>query len=78
MSNYIEPRLRRDFGGIITAFFNFMKANIKGLINVFIGYNGIFFILFLISVYFLVTGVVEYLIIQNTGSYGDAGGVDWN
>lgn len=65
MSDYIEPRLRRDFGGIITAFFNFMKANIRGLINVFISYNGIFFILFLISVYFLVTGFVEFLIIEN-------------
>jgi uncharacterized protein involved in cysteine biosynthesis len=67
MSNYIEPRLRRDFGGIITAFFNFMKANIKGLINVFVGYNGVFFILFLISVYFLITGFVEFLITQNLG-----------
>jgi len=65
MSDYIEPRLRRDFGGIITAFFNFMKANIKGLINVFISYNGIFFILFLISVYFLVTGLVEFMIMDN-------------
>ncbi|KQC33195.1 hypothetical protein AAU57_07615 [Nonlabens sp. YIK11] len=65
MSDYIEPRLRRDFGGIITAFFNFMKANIKGLINVFIGYNGIFFILFLISVYFLVTGIVEYMVMES-------------
>ena len=69
MSDYIEPRLRRDFGGVITAFFNFMKANIKGLINVFVGYNGIFFILFLISVYFLITGIVEYLIMESS-QYG--------
>lgn len=68
MNDYIEPRLRRDFGGIITAFFNFMKANIRGLINVFVGYNGVFFILFLISVYFLVTGFVDFLIIENIGS----------
>ncbi|BAO55840.1 hypothetical protein [Nonlabens marinus] len=70
MSNYVEPRLRRDFGGIITAFFNFLKANIKGIINVFIGYNGMFFILFLISVYFLITGFVEFLILQNSVVYG--------
>ncbi|WP_194852053.1 cation-translocating P-type ATPase [Nonlabens antarcticus] len=68
MSNYIEPRLRRDFGGIVTAFFNFMKANIRGLINVFIGYNGVFFILFLISVYFVITGLVDYLIQEKLGS----------
>ncbi|SCY14440.1 hypothetical protein SAMN05192588_1365 [Nonlabens sp. Hel1_33_55] len=73
MSDYIEPRLRRDFGGIVTAFFNFMKANIKGLINVFIGYNGIFFILFLISVYFMITGIVEYLILESS-LYGVGGG----
>jgi hypothetical protein len=73
MSNYIEPRLRRDFGGIITAFLNFMKANIRGLINVFIGYNGIFFILFLISVYFLVTGFVEFLI-ANTAAFVEGPG----
>lgn len=77
MSDYIEPRLRRDFGGIVTAFFNFMKANIRGLINVFIGYNGIFFILFLISVYFLITGLVDYLIAQNMGYLGGSN-VDTN
>jgi len=70
MSDYIEPRLRRDFGGIVTAFFNFLKANIRGLINVFIGYNGIFFILFLISVYFLVTGFIEYIVATNTSKIG--------
>jgi uncharacterized protein involved in cysteine biosynthesis len=73
MSNYIEPRLRRDFGGIITAFFNFMKANIKGLINVFVGYNGVFFILFLISVYFLITGFVQFLI-ANTAVFVEGPG----
>jgi len=76
MSNYIEPRLRRDFGGIITAFFNFMKANIRGLLNVFIGYNGIFFILFLISVYFLITGFVEFLIVENLSATGGDGSTD--
>ncbi len=70
MHNYIEPRLRRDFGGIISAFFAFMKANIRGLINLFIGYNGIFFILFLISIYFLITGFVEYLVVESASVYG--------
>ncbi len=72
MSNYIEPRLRRDFGGIVTAFFNFLKSNLKGLINTFIGYNGVFFILFLISVYFMVTGIIEYLVIENSAVLGGA------
>jgi hypothetical protein len=75
MSKYIEPRLRRDFGGIISAFFDFLKGNIKGLINMFVGYNGIFFILFLVSVYFLITGFVEYLVIENSRFYND-GAVD--
>ncbi len=72
MSNYIEPRLRRDFGGIVTAFFNFLKGNLKGLINVFVGYNGPFFILFLVSVYFMVTGLIEYFVIQNSTVLGGA------
>lgn len=76
MSNYIEPRLRRDFGGIVSAFFDFMKANIRGLINVFISYNGIFFMLFLISVYFLITGFVEFIILEDFGGSNSAGSAE--
>ncbi|AZQ43977.1 hypothetical protein [Nonlabens ponticola] len=71
MQPYIEPRLRRDFGGVISAFFEFLRGNLRGLISVFIGYNGIFFILFLISVYFLITGIVDVTMISITGGDED-------
>ncbi|GAK94444.1 hypothetical protein JCM19298_17 [Nonlabens ulvanivorans] len=37
MRKYIEPRLRRDFGGIISAYFDFLKGNFKEIINMFVG-----------------------------------------
>ncbi|MGB5981772.1 MAG: hypothetical protein WBG46_06475 [Nonlabens sp.] len=65
MSRYVEPRLRRDFGGILTAYFDFVRYNYKGLLNGFIAYNGIFIILTLISGYFFITNIIEYAVAQN-------------
>ncbi|MGB3590937.1 MAG: hypothetical protein WBA16_04560 [Nonlabens sp.] len=59
MSYYVEPRLRRDFGGIITAYFKFLKVNMAGIFRSFIAYNGIFVILFIITSYMMVIGFTE-------------------
>lgn len=72
MKKYIEPRLRRDFGGIISAYFDFLKANFKGIINAFIGYNGVFVIFILASVYFLVTGLIATIISESNSLIGSS------
>ena len=53
---YIPLRINRDFGGIITTYFDFFKQNIKKFTNVFVRYNGIFLIGLLIVSYLLVSG----------------------
>ncbi len=73
MKKYIEPRLRRDFGGIISAYFDFLKGNFKEIINMFIGYNGIFVIFLLISVYMMVTGVISMIFAQSSLNVGASG-----
>ncbi len=70
MKKYIEPRLRRDFGGIIAAYFDFLKANFKGIVNAFVGYNGVFVIFILTAVYFLVTGFIAAIISQSNSLLG--------
>jgi hypothetical protein len=65
MNRYVEPRLRRDFGGIMSAYFDFLKGNIKALFNAFVAYNGIFVIFFLLGSYLVVTGVVQVLVAQH-------------
>jgi len=70
MKKYIEPRLRRDFGGIISAYFDFLKANFKGVINMFVGYNGVFVIFILASVYILVTGMITAIISETNSLIG--------
>lgn len=54
--NYIPLRINRDFGDIITAYFDFFKQNIKKFTNVFLSYNGIFLVALLIVSYLLVSG----------------------
>lgn len=73
MKKYIEPRLRRDFGGIISAYFDFLKSNFKGIINIFVGYNGIFVIFILASVYILITGLIAAIISESNSLIGGAG-----
>ncbi|NKI31881.1 hypothetical protein [Croceivirga thetidis] len=54
--NYIPLRVNRDFGDIITTYFDFFKQNIKKFTNVFLSYNGIFLVALLIVSYLLVSG----------------------
>ncbi len=74
--NYIPLKINRDFGGIISVYFDFFKANIKKFTNVFISYNGIFLIGLLIASYLLVSGFMGYLstesFFNDSGSDGDA------
>jgi MFS family permease len=73
---YIELRINRDFGDILTAYFDFLKQNIKKFTNVFLSYNGIFLIGLLITSYLLVSGFVG-MISTNSALYGiDAGQTD--
>lgn len=55
---FIELKTQRDVGGMITAYFDFLKQNFKGFLNIFISYNGIFILGFLGVSYLLVTGFV--------------------
>ncbi|MFD2588267.1 hypothetical protein ACFSQJ_15105 [Croceitalea marina] len=56
--NYIPLRVNRDFGDIITTYFDFFKQNIKKFTNVFLSYNGIFLVSLLIASYLLVSGFI--------------------
>ncbi|WP_190808306.1 hypothetical protein [Flagellimonas sp. S3867] len=55
---YIELRTNRDFGDILSVYFDFLKQNIKKFTNVFLSYNGVFLIGLLITSYLLVSGFV--------------------
>ncbi|MFT6095126.1 MAG: hypothetical protein ACJAT0_000938 [Nonlabens sp.] len=70
MSKYIEPRLRRDFGGVITAYFDFLKGDHKNIFKVFITYNFIFIIILFLTNYLADTGLDALIAISN-GSYMD-------
>jgi hypothetical protein len=64
--NYIPLRVNRDFGDIITTYFDFFKQNIKKFTNVFLSYNGIFLIGLLIASYLLVSGFIGFIAYENT------------
>jgi len=66
---YLELRINRDFGDILTVYFDFLKQNIKKFTNVFLSYNGVFLIGLLITSYLLVSGFVG-MISENSNSYG--------
>jgi len=55
---YIELKAPRDVGGMITIYFEFLKQNFKGFLNIFISYNGLFILGFLGVSYLMVTGFV--------------------
>lgn len=76
MNKYIEPRIRRDFGGIMSAYFDFLKGNMKALFNAFVAYNGIFVIFFLLGSYLVVTGLVQVIVAQNNWVQGDTSGYE--
>ncbi|RDY58306.1 hypothetical protein [Flagellimonas nanhaiensis] len=66
---YIELRINRDFGDILTTYFDYLKQNIKKFTNVFLSYNGIFLVGLLITSYLLVSGFVG-MISESSGWYG--------
>ena len=70
MSKYIEPRLRRDFGGVINAYVDFLKGDHKNLFKVFITYNFVFILLLFLTNYIADTGV-STLIALSSGTYMD-------
>ncbi|WP_438962596.1 hypothetical protein [Nonlabens sp.] len=61
---YIELRLRRDFGGVITAYLDFLKVNIKSMFNAFVNYNAVLFILVFIASFFLSSGFSSVMRMQ--------------
>ncbi|RZS93328.1 hypothetical protein [Aquimarina brevivitae] len=65
--NYIELKQRRDFGAIITVYFDFFKQNIKGFTNIFLRYNGLFILLLLGSSYLMVSGIMDSIAIEKSG-----------
>ncbi|WP_405369498.1 hypothetical protein [Nonlabens sp. Asnod2-A12] len=70
MNNYIEPRLRRDFGGVITAYFDFLKGDHKNLFKVFLTYNFIFIIILFVTNYIADSGLSSVVALAN-GTYMD-------
>ncbi len=66
--NYIELKINRDFGDTISVYFDFFKQNFKNFTNIFIRYNGIFLIFFLIISYLMVTGIMG-IFAYNTNLY---------
>ncbi|NAY93179.1 hypothetical protein GTQ34_14790 [Muricauda sp. JGD-17] len=66
---FIELRINRDFGDILTTYFEFLKQNIKKFTNVFLSYNGVFLIGLLITSYLLVSGFVG-MIAADSNIYG--------
>jgi len=66
---YIELRINRDFGDILSVYFEFLRQNIKKFTNVFLSYNGIFLIGLLITSYLLVSGFAG-MIAESSNIYG--------
>ena len=74
---YLELKVNRDFGDIITLYFEFLKQNLKKFTNVFISYNGIFLIGLLIVSYLLVSGFIGMITVaNNTAAVGSLGNTD--
>lgn len=70
---YIELRINRDFGDILSVYFEFLRQNIKKFTNVFLSYNGIFLVGLLITSYLLVSGFVG-IITEGSNIYGMGSG----
>jgi hypothetical protein len=58
---YLELNVDREFGEIISLYFDFFKANIKKFTNIFLSYNGIFLIGLVLVSYLLVSGVLTII-----------------
>ncbi|MGI9551603.1 MAG: hypothetical protein ACR2MT_10415, partial [Aurantibacter sp.] len=70
--NYIELKVHRDLGAIITDYFSFLKQNIKKFSNIFLNYNGLFLIGLLVVSYFLVSGFIGMITYTNNYQYLEA------
>lgn len=70
--NHIPLKQRRDVGQIITAYFDFFKQNLKPFLNIFISYNGLFILGFLLVSYLMVTGFVGLYIATPDSGQGNA------
>ncbi|QLG46422.1 hypothetical protein [Costertonia aggregata] len=75
-NNYIELKVNRDFGDIITTYFEFFKINIKKFTNIFLSYNGIFLVVFLIISYLLVSGFIGLITDENNSFFTGTGSSD--
>lgn len=74
---YIPLRVNRDFGDIVSVYFEFFKQNIKKFTNVFISYNGIFLVGLLIISYLLVSGFIGLIAYEtNQNSISSIGGFE--
>ncbi|TDS14427.1 hypothetical protein DFQ03_2514 [Maribacter caenipelagi] len=71
--NYIPLQVNRDFGGIVSAYFDFFKQNIKNFTNVFISYNGVFLIGLLITSYLLVSGFLGMIAQESSNDFNGSG-----
>lgn len=70
MSKYIEPRLRRDFSGVINAFVDFLKGNHTNILSIFITYNFAFIVIFFLYNYLISDGIAGIIALSS----GDLGG----
>jgi hypothetical protein len=71
--NYIPLQVNRDFGGIVSVYFDFFKQNIKNFTNVFISYNGVFLIGLLITSYLLVSGFLGMIAQESSNDFNGSG-----
>lgn len=75
--NYIPLRVNRDFGEIISTYFDFFKQNIKNFTNVFISYNGVFLVGLLITSYLLVSGFIGLIAYESdSNAYSTSDPID--
>ncbi|MEO9893746.1 hypothetical protein [Aurantibacter sp.] len=72
-SEYIELKVRRDLGAIISDYFTFLKQNLKKFTNVFLSYNGLFLIGLLVVSYFLVSGFIGLITYSSNYQYLESG-----
>ncbi len=68
---HIDLKQRRDIGDTITAFFDFFKIHLKPFVNIFIRYNGLFILGFLVVSYLMVTGFVGTIRAEESNTFTD-------
>lgn len=69
--NYIELKINRDFGDILSVYFDFIRQNLKKFTNIFLNYNGLFLVGLLIVSYLLVSGFIGLISSENSYGIGD-------